>query len=88
MEKKHKVSEKKIKNVKSLVGLMDKYNTVMIGDTINLASAQLQKARKLLRSKAEVKYAKKSIALRAIDSSKKEGIKKLLANPRTPRITK
>ncbi len=78
-KKKHKVSEKKVKSVKELAGLMDKYNTVLVGSTMNLASAQLQKARKVLREKSVVKYAKKSVALRAIDASKKEGIDKLKA---------
>ena len=75
--KKHKVSKKKVQNVKILAGLIDKYNTIMIGTTLNLASAQLQKVRKMLREKAEVKYAKKSTALRALESSKKEGVKNL-----------
>lgn len=76
-KKKHKVSEKKLNNVKELVKLLDKYSTIMIGTTMNLASAQLQKARKTLRGKAEVKYAKKSTALRALDGCKKEGLDKL-----------
>ncbi|MFC1686296.1 50S ribosomal protein L10 [Nanoarchaeota archaeon] len=80
MPKKHKISEKKIQNVKILAGLIEKYKTVMIGTTMNLASAQLQKARKMLRGKAEVKYAKKSTALRALDASKKDGVKKLKEN--------
>lgn len=79
-EKKHKISEKKIKKVKDLAKLMDSYNTTMLGTTVNLASAQFQKARKLLRGKAEISYSKKSTALRAIDASKKEGIKALKEN--------
>jgi len=76
-KKKHKISEKKIKNVKDLAGLLDSYDTIMIASTANLASAQLQKARKILRGKASLRYAKKSTALRAFDSAKKEGVKNL-----------
>src|SRR3989344_3663414 len=76
-EERHKVSEKKIKNVKELASLMDKYNTTMVASTMNLASSQLQKARKILREKAVVKYVKKSTALRALDNSKRDGIKSL-----------
>ncbi len=76
-KKVHKVAEKKVKNVKELASLMDSYNTTIIASTLNLESAQLQKARKTLREMAVVKFVKKSTALRALETSKKDGIKNL-----------
>jgi len=77
MVKEHKISEKKIKTVKEIASLIDNYDTIMIATTSGLGSSHLQNARKILRGKAEVRYVKKSAALRALDSSKKEGVKKL-----------
>lgn len=77
-DKKHNVSEKKLKNVKELSKLMDDHKTVMIASTTGLASADLQKSRKLLRSKAVIRYVKKSTAIKSIEASKHDGIKNLV----------
>jgi len=76
-DKKHKISEKKIKVVKELSKLIDTKNTLLVASTYNLSSSELQEIRKKLRGKAEVKFTKKNIALRAVEGSKKEGIKEI-----------
>lgn len=75
IKKEHKVSERKIRTVNELANLIDSKSTLLIASTLNLSSSQLQSIRKKLRGKADVKFVKKNVALRAIDSSKKEGIK-------------
>ena len=78
LEKKgHKISEKKVKIVKELAKLIDSKRTFMVASTFNLLSPQLQAIRKKLRGKAEVKFVKKNVALRAIEASKREGIKEI-----------
>lgn len=78
LEKKgHKISEKKVKTVKELAKLIDSKKTFLVASTFNLQSYQLQAIRKKLRGKAEVKFVKKNVALRAIESSKREGIKEI-----------
>lgn len=79
MEKKqHKVSAKKLQNVKVIAGLMDKNSSTLIASTVGLSSAQLQRSRKLLRDKAIIKFAKKSTVLKSIETSKRDGIQKLM----------
>ena len=63
------VSEEKIESVKLLSKELKSSKTIMIISIKNIASAQLQKAKKELRGKAVVRVAKKSIVLRAIDAT-------------------
>ena len=69
MERKHKVSEKKVRIVKDLAKLIDSKSTFLVASTLNLSSSQLQTIRKKLRGKAEVKFVKKNVALKAIEQS-------------------
>jgi large subunit ribosomal protein L10 len=72
-----KVSPQKLKELKELIGLIEKHKTVAISSIENLPSRQLQKIRHTLRGKIAIKTVKKSMALRALESAKKENIKKL-----------
>ncbi len=65
-----KVPESKLKAVKELVNSMKNSNTIMIVSTKGLPSPQLQKIKKDLRGKADVKIVKKNILNRAIDETK------------------
>ena len=76
-KQKHKISEKKVKIVKELSKIIDSKNTLLVASTFNLSSSQLQEIRKKLRANAEVQFVKKNVALRAIESSKKEGIREI-----------
>ena len=76
--KTHKVSERKVKLVKDLAKLIDSKNTLIIASTLNLSSSQLQTIRKKLRGKADIKFVKKNFAIKAIEQSKKEGIKEIV----------
>ncbi|MBU2523376.1 MAG: 50S ribosomal protein L10, partial [Nanoarchaeota archaeon] len=76
-KKGHQISEKKIQTVKELSKLIDSKKTLVVATTFNLLSHQLQAIRKNLRGKADVKFVKKNVALRAIEGSKREGIKEI-----------
>lgn len=73
-----KVPEYKIKQVKDLVGLMDKKNTIMFASINGLPAAQFQKIKKeLAKEQVDVLILKKRILLRGINGSKKQGLKNL-----------
>jgi ribosomal protein L10 len=72
------VSEKKKSLLKELVGLMEKNRTVMISSALNIPSALFQNIRKSLRGKAEIMIVKKNMGIKAIEASKKEGIKEMV----------
>ncbi len=74
-----KVSEVKLEQVKELKNKMNTSRTVLIASTKSLPSSQFHEIKKSLRSRAEIKVAKKSLVIRAIESSKREGIKGLKA---------
>jgi large subunit ribosomal protein L10 len=74
----HKISDVKIKLVKDLAKLIDSKKTLIIASTLNLSSSQLQTIRKKLRGKADVKFVKRNFAIKAIEQSKKEGIKEIV----------
>ncbi len=76
-KKKREISPKKKELVKQLAGFMDSKRTVMITSSLNIPSSLFQKIRKSLRGKAEVLTTKKSLGIRAIEQSKKEGLKDL-----------
>lgn len=85
-EIKTQVSEKKIKLLEEVVGMINKYNTVMIALIENLSSDQFQKMKRLLSDKVKIKVIKKTLVLRALEKAKikKKGLevleKSLLSN--------
>jgi len=76
--KKAHVSKEKLENVKKLVEQLKKNKTVMILSIKSLPSQQFQKMKKELRGKANILVAKKSMAIRAIEQAKLEGVEELL----------
>lgn len=71
------IPEYKIKLVIEIAGNINKHRTLLIASTKGLPSSHFHEIKKNLRGKAEIKVAKKSIVLRAIESSSKKGIKKI-----------
>lgn len=82
MSKKTQVHVPEIKKniVNELVDKIKKSKTVLISSTKSLPGSQFHQIKKKMRDHAEVKVAKKSLILRAIDESKCEGIEKLKEN--------
>jgi large subunit ribosomal protein L10 len=70
------VPEKKQKLLKRLVDLSKQNRTIMIASIEGLPSAQFQKIKKSLGSKATVVVSKKNVAIRAMDEAKLENLKK------------
>ena len=73
------VPEYKLKLVSSLASEIKKSRTILIASTKGLPSSQFHEIKKNLRGKADVKVAKKSSVLRAIDTSTKAHISDLKA---------
>jgi large subunit ribosomal protein L10 len=71
------VSKEKIENVKELVDLFDKNNTIMFASIKGLPAKNFQRIKKDLSKDVTLKVIKKNMLLRAIDNSKKSGIKGL-----------
>ena len=71
------IPEEKKKNVEELAEKMQKVRTVLIASCKSLPSRQFHEIKKRLRGKAEMKVAKKSSIVRAIDSIEKGAIKNL-----------
>jgi large subunit ribosomal protein L10 len=71
------VKEEKIKAVEDMRKKLDEAAVIGLLDMHKMPSNQLQKIRKGLRDKAEIKMVKKSILMFAMEKSKKEGLKKL-----------
>ena len=76
-ELKRKVSQSKVKALKELVGMIEKYPTVCVSSIENLPSKQLQKIRHMLRKEIVMKIVKKNMAIMAFEEAKKENIKEL-----------
>jgi large subunit ribosomal protein L10 len=81
-KEKSKVREKEIpefktRTVKELVDKIKKSKTLLIASTKGLPSSQFHSIKKNLRGRADIKVAKKSLVLRAIENSKRPGIDKL-----------
>lgn len=77
-EKRQKeIPEYKIALVKELAGIMKKSRTILIASTSKLPSSQFHEIKKNLRGKADIKIARKSAVLRAIDSVQRAGLDKL-----------
>ena len=76
--KKNKVSDYKLKEVKKLAELIDSNNTLMLASIKSLPAKNFQKIKKKLAEKAIIKIVKKRLIIKAIESSKKESIKNLM----------
>lgn len=74
------VPESKVKLVKELADKIKKSKTVLIASTKGLPSSQFHDIKKKFRGKADIRVAKKSIVIRAIDASGKDGIEHLKKN--------
>ena len=74
---KAKVSDKKIKIIKDLAEKLKNHKTILLVSVKNLPSQQLQKIKKDLRGKADVKIVKKTSLIRAINEAKSENLNKL-----------
>lgn len=72
-----KIPEYKVKLVSELAEAMKKSKTILIASTKSLPSSQFHDIKKKLRGKADIKVAKKSAVLRAIDATKKESLQNL-----------
>jgi len=71
------IPDYKLKAVKELGNLIKSKKTILIASVKNIPGSQFQEIAKKLRGKAVVKVPKKSLILRAINSSEKEEVKKL-----------
>ena len=76
-KKSSRVPQKKIKAVSELVELLKNKRTIMIASIKNIPASQYQEIMKNLRGKAVVKFPKKNLIFKAIDSSGEEAVKKL-----------
>lgn len=74
------IPEYKVALVKELADKIKSSKTLLIASTRGLPSSQFHSIKKKMRDKAEVKVARKSAILRAIDDSKMEGILDLKDN--------
>jgi len=77
MKTKNKVSNEKKEVVEDLVNLIKSNKTILITSIKDIPASQFQEIGKKLRGKAEVRVPKKSMILRAIDSSGNEEVKKI-----------
>jgi large subunit ribosomal protein L10 len=66
-----------VKAVEDLKNLIENKKTILIASIKNLPASQFQEICKKLREKAIVKFPKKNLIIRALDSSGKEAIKNL-----------
>ena len=71
------IPESKKKIVADLVNLIKNKKTILIASIKNIPASQFQEIGKKLRGKAIVRVPKKNLMLLALDSSKKEEVKKL-----------
>src|SRR3989338_6218965 len=71
------IPEYKIKLVQELANMMKGSKTVLIASTRGLPSSQFHEIKKRLRGKAEIKVAKKSAVIRAIEATKDESLQSL-----------
>lgn len=71
------IPEYKLKLVADLVKEIKKSHTVLIASTKGLPSSQFHEIKKNLRGKADIRVAKRSLVLRAIELSARDGIREL-----------
>jgi len=74
------IPEYKKKIVSELTAKMKKSKTILIASTSKLPSSQFHEIKKNLRGKAEIKVARKSAIIRAIDSAMRPGLDALKEN--------
>ncbi len=79
-KEKKKVSEVKLKIVSEIAEKMKKSNTVLLASTRGLPSSQFHEIKKKLRGKADIKVAKKSAIIRAIEATEKGALQNLKSN--------
>ncbi len=77
---KREVPEYKIKLVQEISDKIKKSRTFLIASTKGLPSSQFHEIKKNLRGKADIRVAKKSIVLRAIDAVGKSSLDKIKEN--------
>ncbi|MDO8528674.1 MAG: 50S ribosomal protein L10 [Nanoarchaeota archaeon] len=77
MKTQNPVSDEKKEVVKDLVNLIKGNKTILVVSIKDIPASQFQEIGKKLRGKAEVRVPKKSMILRAIESSGNEELKKL-----------
>jgi large subunit ribosomal protein L10 len=80
VERIKEIPEYKLELVKELANKIKSSKTVLIASTKGLPSSQFHSIKKKMRGSADVKVARKSAVLRAIDDSKMEGIASLKDN--------
>lgn len=73
------IPEYKIKLVQEIASKIKTHRTLLIASTKGLPSSQFHEIKKNIRSKAEIKVVKKSIALRAIDEVRSSALDSLKA---------
>ena len=71
------IPEYKIKLVKEIADKIKAHRTLLIASTKGLPSSQFHEIKKNIRSKAEIKVAKKNIVLRALDEVKSSALDSL-----------
>jgi large subunit ribosomal protein L10 len=76
-ELKRKISSAKTKALKELIGMIEKYPTIVVSSIENLPSKQMQKIRHILRKDIVMKIVKKNMAIMAFEEAKKENIKEM-----------
>jgi large subunit ribosomal protein L10 len=76
-EKARKVPEYKIKLVQEIADKINSNNTFLIASTCGLPSSHFHEIKKNLRGKAEIKVARKSAVIRALDAANKKGLEKI-----------
>lgn len=79
--------EQKMKDVESLAKTIEQYPVVGIIDMFKLPSRPMQNVKKKLKEEGQIKLTKKTILVRALQNSKREGMQKLLEIvPKQPAI--
>ncbi|MEX0920009.1 MAG: 50S ribosomal protein L10 [Candidatus Pacearchaeota archaeon] len=71
------IPEEKLQKVSELVDTIKNKKTIILASIKNIPASEYQKIIKKLRDKAIVKFPKKSILFRSLDSSGEESVKKL-----------
>lgn len=74
---KNKIPPQKLKEVKELTELVKTKKTILLSSIKNIPASQFQEIGKKLRGKAIIKFPKKNLMFRTIDSSGNEELKKL-----------
>jgi large subunit ribosomal protein L10 len=76
-ENQKKVPEYKLTQIKEITNLFDDNNTILFASIKGLPAKQFQQIKKAISKNVEVRVLKKRVLVRAIEKSKKEGLKKM-----------